>query len=465
MKKSEKPNILFLMTDQMQARALNDKKCITPNFDGLAGRGVSLKNAYAANPVCSPSRASLMTGLLPHNHGVLHVIHLVDSDQSLIREDRPHWAQRLQDGGYLTGYVGKWHVERSEDLKKYGWDRYIPEAHLKSNLIKSRYIKQMQGYPESLLYGVCDTPPEERPVGIHTDAALSMMDEFAAQDKPWCIFVSSNEPHDPFVCGEEAYSMYDAKDMDLPISSDDDLNGKPNLYKKAARVFTDLSDDEKKEAMACYYASITEIDAQYGRLLEKLEELSVKDDTLVILTSDHGEFLGAHGLYQKNISAFEEAYNIPMILAGAGVTGRGSCEARVGIHDLCQTILDASDCPPINTPDSKSFVKLLSAPDIVSDEWKRGYAEYFGGRVLLTQRVVWDKNYKYVFNGFDEDELYDLDKDPYEMVNLIDPDVYSETIKHMSELMWEYVRKTGDHSLEHTHYASLRLAPYGSLIK
>ena len=465
MKNSKKPNILFLMTDQMQARALRDKKCITPNFDVLAQRGVTFKNAYAANPVCSPSRASLMTGLLPHNHGVLHVIHLVDSDQSLIREDKPHWAQRLQDGGYLTGYVGKWHVERSENLKKYGWDRYVPEVHVKPNLIKSRYIKEMEGYPKSLLYGVCDTPPEKRPVGRHTDAALSMIEEFAAQDKPWCLFVSSNEPHDPFVCGSDAYSRYNAQDMDLPISANDDLDNKPNLYKKAARVFSDLSDDEKKEAIACYYASITEIDAQYGRLLTKLDELSVKEDTLVILTSDHGEFLGAHGLYQKNISAFEEAYNIPMILSGAGVSGRGSCEARVGNHDLCQTILEAAGCAPIDTPDSRSFAKLLGEPNTVFDEWKKGYAEYFGGRVLLTQRVVWDKNYKYVFNGFDEDELYDLDDDPYEMVNLIDSHAHRQTVKHMTKLMWEYVKKTGDHSLERTHYASLRLAPYGSLIK
>ena len=118
----KRPNILFLMTDQMQGRVLDpNHPCRTPNFDRLATRGVRLPRAYTPNAVCSPARASLMTGLLPHTHGVLEVTHTVDDDQSCLRTGFPHWAQRLEQAGYRTGYFGKWHVERSGDLARFGW--------------------------------------------------------------------------------------------------------------------------------------------------------------------------------------------------------------------------------------------------------------------------------------------------------------------------------------------------------
>src|SRR5690606_221180 len=116
----ERPNVLFLMTDQMTGHVLQSHHpCITPNLDQLAARGVSFQRAYTPNAICSPARASLMTGLLPHNLGVLEVIHNVDSDQSVLRPEHPHWAQRLSAAGYKTGYFGKWHVERNNEPERY----------------------------------------------------------------------------------------------------------------------------------------------------------------------------------------------------------------------------------------------------------------------------------------------------------------------------------------------------------
>src|SRR5690554_6548051 len=116
------PNILFLMCDQLQAEVLKkDSNCLTPNIDRLLSRGLQFERAYTPNAVCSPARASLMTGLLPHNHGVLQVTHTVDDDQCNLREHFPHWAESLVEKGYTTGYFGKWHIERSNDLKKFGW--------------------------------------------------------------------------------------------------------------------------------------------------------------------------------------------------------------------------------------------------------------------------------------------------------------------------------------------------------
>ena len=113
---------------------------------------------------------------------------------------------------------------------------------------------------------------------------------------------------------------------------------------------------EKREAAACYYASITEIDAQFGNILDKLEAAGQLENTIVVLTADHGELLGAHGLYCKNFSAYEEIYNVPLIMAGPGIASGVTSDARVGTHELCPTLLDLVDAEPITVPDSRSFV-------------------------------------------------------------------------------------------------------------
>ena len=116
------PNILFLMADQMQARILDPGHvCSTPNFNRLMEQGVRFEHAYTSNAICSPARAGIMTGLLPHSHGVVTVTHLTDNDQCNLRTEYPHWAQRMSDAGYKTGYFGKWHIERTNDLAQFGW--------------------------------------------------------------------------------------------------------------------------------------------------------------------------------------------------------------------------------------------------------------------------------------------------------------------------------------------------------
>jgi len=468
--------VLFLMADQMQGRVFRrGHPCRTPNIDRLMESGTAIRNAYTPNAVCSPARASLMTGLLPHNHGVLQVIHTTDDDQNVLRTDKPHWAQRLQQAGYLTGYFGKWHVERSERLEAFGWEingcagselyrrklAQLNAGNRKDGGYRiAKYNEEPGGYRKTLLYGVTDVPPERREVGVVTELAADFLDLALRQNRPWCCFVSVKEPHDPFVCGEEAYGLYDPESLELPANVHDDLEGRPYVYKKAARVWAKMTDRERKEAMACYYGSITEIDAQFGRLLQKLRDAGQLENTIVVVTSDHGELLGAHGLYTKNISACEEVYHIPMILAGPGISVNRSINARVGLHDLGPTLLELTECEPINAPDSRSFAPLLRDPSL-EREFQTGFAEYHGGRVLLTQRIVWNGPWKLVFNGFDRDELYHLDDDPFEMNNRIDDPHCAEKLRDMCRQMWKTIRATGDHSLLKSDYPSLRLAPYG----
>ena len=181
----------------------------------------------------------------------------------------------------------------------------------------------------------------------------------------------------------------------------------------------------------------------------------------MVMTSDHGDLLGAHGLFFKDISAFEEVYNIPFIVAGPNVPSATQCDARVGLHDLCPTLLELAACAPFAESDARSFVPLLQAPDRVSDEWRQGYAEYFGNRHRLTQRVIWDGPWKFVFNGFDFDELYHLEEDPWELDNLASQPAYQDQLRKMMRLYWHFAHATGDTPLSETLYPALRLGAVG----
>ena len=182
---------------------------------------------------------------------------------------------------------------------------------------------------------------------------------------------------------------------------------------------------------------------------------------MVVLTSDHGDLMGAHGLYLKNVAAFEEIYEIPMVLAGPDVARGIVSNARVGLHDLCPTLCEVAEVPAIGAPESRSFRGLLRDPAVQVDEFNSGYAEYSGTRYLLTQRVIWDGDWKLVWNGFDFDELYNLTDDLYELRNLIDEPAHEEHVRRLMTRAWGIVRDSGDHALYRSGNWVLRLAPIG----
>lgn len=468
-----KPNILFLMTDQMQARVLDAAHpCITPNLDRLIARGVRITRAYTPNAVCSPARASLMTGCLPHSHGVLQVTHCTHDYHCDIQPDKRHFAQSLTDAGYHTAYFGKWHVDRSEQPSKFGWqldasshsDRFraaSKAAQRPFNTLISRTVDTPEGYPPGLFYSVTDKPTESRMCGVTTGLALDHLRSIAGNPQPWCCFVSVIEPHDPFTCAKWAFDKYDVSSLTLAENVRDDLRDKPNIYRKVARVFEHLTDDERRTAMACYYAMVTEVDQQFGRLLDYLDATGQTENTIVVLTSDHGELLGSHGLYMKNYGAFEEVYNIPMVVAGPGVARGATSKARVGLHDLAPTLCDLAETTWQDTGESCSFAPVLRAPHASSDTFNTGYAEYFGTRFWISQRVIWDGDWKLIWNGFDFDELYNLADDPGEMHNRIDDPTCRPVVRSLMSQAYRVIQKTDDHPLLRAKYPALRVGAFG----
>lgn len=466
---ARKPHMLLFIMDAAQAAALESgSPCLTPNFDRLRERGLAFTRAYAPSPTCSPSRASLMTGLLPHNHGVLEVEHGRDPDQCVLRTGKPHFAQRLSANGYRTGYFGKWHIERSNQLENFGWQTAVVKgAEHHRNLGKgtesgtpevipglSGYLEDPPGYRRIPHWGVTEVPPEER----YAHRTVDQVIDFLGQNEgPVCACASFSEPNETLIVSRSTFEQYHPGSMPLPDTLRDDLTGRPALYRREQSIAAGLTDEHWRHARTCYFGRITELDAEFGRLVDHLETAGRMHNTLIIVTSDHGRYVGAHGFDAHNIGAFEEIYRIPLILAGPGIP-QGSCHATVNLQDLCPTLCELSGSKVIRTADSQSLVPLIRNPTTGAGP---AYAENHGSRFRLTQRILWDGPWKFVFNGFDFDELYHLENDPYERKNLIDEPACKNRADAMMREIWRRLKTTGDRTLEETHYFSLRLARVG----
>ena len=472
-----KPNVLLFMPDGMQANvARPESDCKTPNFDRLAGRGVRFNRAHTVLPTCSPARASLMTGLLPHNHAVLQVEHCVDDDQCVLRTQYPHWAQRLQQAGYRTGYFGKWHIERTNRLEDFGWQvngcdetaafRAIGEGdEFTDKLLDAdsfaKYTVGPEGYNTVLHYGVTDVPTKRRRFAHAIRNARRFVRKSGGRDAPWACCVSFAAPNTPVVAGRAAFERYDVDAIRLPENLRDDHADKPGLYRRQGEILAHMTDRQWRELRAVYFALVTELDQEFGTLLDELEQSGELENTVVIVVADHGRYLGAHGFDNHNFGAFEEAYNIPLIVCGPGIARGVETDALVSTPDLCPTILELTGSEPMDASDSQSFAPVLADPQKAEGHFNTSYAEFHGTRFILTQRILWEGDWKLVFNGFDYDELYNLRDDPHELRNLAGAPGQQEQLRAMMAKLWHRLRITNDRALLETHYSPMRFAAVG----
>lgn len=457
------PNLLLLMTDQQRADTIEPGgPCLTPNLQALAAQGTSFERCYAPNPICSPTRASLYTGLLPHAHGMVDVTHAVPPTRAELAPDLPFWSRNLQRAGYRTAHFGKWHVERSDELERFGFDEYEVDLRLTgvptSDLPLSPRVEVRQdGYRPFLLAGVSDERARDSREAQLFDRGIAFLEAAAREpERPWALVVSTEAPHDPFLVPRELYERYDADRLEPPVSADDELSDRPAVYRRIRRTWDALGASERAQATACYYAACSGIDDQVGRILAALRATGQEDDTIVVFTSDHGDYLGAHGLWLKGVAAFEEAYRVPLVLRGPGVASGLRVDAPVSLLDLPRTL-----------------VRLLLGSDFGGHgrdlgPWLEGgqgageaYAEFHGQRFGYTQRIVWQGAHKYVFNGFDEDELYDLEADPFERRNLARDPASRPRLRALATRMWARARESGDRTFAEAQYGMFRFAPVG----
>ena len=466
----DRPNVLILMSDHTNAQSLAPgSQCLSPNCDQLAAEGVRFARCYTTNAICSPARASLMTGTYPSTHGMWDCTHTQRRQWVNVSDRLVYFSQRFAEAGYATGYFGKWHVEQTFELEPFGWqesshERDKDKVHaVFPKAIPGTEVKvAKEGYNDLLLAAA--GRDEDCPTHPAFDRGIDFIRRSAAGGKPWCCFVSAAEPHDPYIPPRRFLDMYDVPNIRTSPTLRDEPAGKPEVVRRMQALWRELTDEQWKFISAAYWATITFLDSEAGRLLDVLGQIGQYDNTIIVVTSDHGDMLGAHGLHTKGIgTAYEEVYNIPLILAGPGVPARGQDDDTLtSLVDVGPTLLDLCGLSPLPTAHGRSLRPVLKGAADPST-WRDAFAEFFGQRFVYTQRLVWHWPWKYVFSPGGVDELYNLAADPHETVNLAGDPAYRDVLVGMCKRMWRKIRQIGDESLFNSHYATLRTAPVGPL--
>jgi arylsulfatase A-like enzyme len=448
-------NLLFIMTDQQRFDALGcagNKVIKTPNLDRLAGEGVRFENAYTCCPVCVPARTSILTGRSIESTRVT-------SNNDIRRSDVPQaptFDQILLRNGYRGEYHGKWHspyqfaldynwpvrwvngkrppgcqadTSESEALVTY-IEANVPLRPLRDGeLVANMYRRPYQPDPldgaygkgqadvsQGTSYGCLDVPPEHTHTAWTAKEGLEGLERL--KDGPFTLTISIGPPHPPMVLPRPYYGMYPAADMPVPASIDDPRADSPYRDASGGKDPAYRDKDKIRQMISDYYGLVTEVDDWVGRILKRLDELGLADNTLVVFTSDHGEMLGDHGMYSKFVF-FEGSVHIPLLMRLPGVIPADTVVKNPVSHlDLFATILDycGMTAPQSEGESLRPLVegKNDGAGRFVVSEWPStaspGYMLFDGRWKLLFGRSA---------DASSLDALYDLKNDPNELHNVL----------------------------------------------
>ena len=438
-----KPNVLFISSDDLN----NDLGCYghplvkSPNIDRLAKRGVRFDRAYTQFPLCSPSRSSMMTGLRPDTTKIYDL-------QKHFRETLPDvvtMSQLFQKNGYFAARVGKiYHYGNPGQIGTDGLDdapswnvRINPRGVDKDEEKVLTNLTPKRGLGASLSFYSSPAPDEEHTDGKVALETIKLLEQ--NKDKPFFIAAGFYRPHCPYIAPKKYFEMYPLE----KIKAATEIPGERANLLPAALQTPDwnFNVDElgQRQSIQAYYASITFLDTNVGKLLDALDRLGLSDNTIVVFWSDHGYLLGQHGQWHKQ-SLFEGSARTPLIIAGPNVTAKGKASGRtVEAVDFYPTLADLSGLKdePTNLA-GKSLRPLLKNPNAKWDkpaitQQRRGNAQngFFMGYSVRNERyryTEWDEGRKGV-------ELYDYDRDPNELKNVANDPKYVKVVEQMKRLL------------------------------
>jgi len=462
----KKPNLLFIMTDQQRFDALSiagNQVLKTPNLDRLAKQGVWFPNAYTQCAVCAPARASMLTGKTVENHGILTNA-LATSARSSGLMAMPTYDEILSQNGYICEYHGKWHspefhaeVYQNPVLKtKSGrsvfapggidrlysdyldpvfpaaallpgelYDTYTKRPYVMYPLDKRYGMTEEQAknsgitYIQPDLHGVLKTPAEHSFTAFQAKQVIEAIER--NRNNSFSITCSFHFPHAPMLPVKPFADLYPVNNMPVPLSISDPMLNSPYRTQNGRLTNPEYADPEKiKYMISDYYALVTEIDVWVGKILDKLAELGLEENTLVIFTSDHGEMLGAHGMREKNVF-YEESAHVPLMIRFPGRVKPGTTvNGYVSNLNLFATILDYLNIPEYPS-DSKSLKGLIDGTDQLMG--KSVVTEWLYNEDKQPAYMILKDNWK-LFVPYSAESnvinaLYDLKNDPLEMNNLI----------------------------------------------
>ncbi len=473
-----KPNILIFMTDHQRGdTVLPEHPAITQNINKFANEGVIFTKTYCPSPHCCPSRATFFSGLYPSRSGVWNNICNSQALSTGLKEGVKLWSEDLHEAGYNLFFSGKWHVSIEESPKDRGWQELFVSANRGTIHGESweHYQKIAQnpdqterneseilrpGYGTYRLYGTGSdqgNSHDEQAVNM----ALKILPQIAKDSKPWCLYIGTVAPHDPYFVPKKFLDMYNIQDIQLPPSYYDDMKDKPAIYRRMRNMrFGQLSELEIREGIRHFWAYCSYLDDLFGKVLDSLDKTGVSENTIVIYCSDHGDYCGEHGLFAKGIPCFQGAYNVPAIIRyPTFIKNPGRrIDEFISLADFAPTLIEIAGLSIDRHFTGKSILPFLK--DEKPDEWRDEiHTQCNGVELYYTQRSVMTKDFKYIFNGFDFDELYDLRSDPYEMKNLSDDPSYEEIKREMCKRMWKFAKQEEDSATN--GYITVGLAPYG----
>lgn len=434
----DKPNILFISIDDLNDWSgfqRNFPNVRTPNIDRLAARGMVFTNAYCQAPLCAPSRTSLFTGLYPHTTGLYY--QFSDEDirlSSSIAEKSTLLPDYLEKHGYKTMGVGKifHNGDRLAVFQEYGG--VFPK------MAFGPRPEQRVNYNPKWFSDSRRTATDWSPINL-PDSAMSdyKIAEWAVDklddkhDKPFFMSVGFVRPHVPWHVPPKWFDLFDETKIVLPAYKSDDFNDIPEnskrLHEIPAMPNTEwlIEQDKWKGMVKSYLACMTFVDAQLGKVLDGLEDSRYKDNTIIVLWSDHGYHLGEKGRTAKH-SLWERATHIPLILAGKDIIPGTKIDAPVGLIDLYPTLLDIANLPPNIENEGNSLAPLTKN---INAEWPHMALTSYGYKNMS----VYNKDFHFIQYRDGSEELYNLIEDPNEWNNLCYDSSYSDIKKILKEYL------------------------------
>ena len=419
-KPTRRPNILFLFTEGQRADALGLKNgnpfAHTPNMDRIGKEGVSFENAFVTNALCAPSRTVALTGVYSHTSGILG-----NQVKDPLAKSVPIFTELLHDAGYQVAMVGKVHTPFG--FRDRYWDYYCGFNAPATNYYHPEFFEGRKG----------EMGPQQHVDDIYaddffTDRALAWLKEERG-DQPFCLCLWHQTPHAPFYRPRKYLDLYNGEPVTKPATFDDDLKGypgKPRCFAAAKnKIGTTTTSDTVRsleELVKDYYAGLRDVDDNIGRVFAYLESIGELENTIILLSSDHGYFLGEWRMFDKRFH-HEPSSRVPMMIRYPKVFKQPGKTVRQMVLnlDIAPTLLELAGVPVPQHFQGRSFVQLANRGDNKwRKEWLYEYFEYPAGEAVHPHRMIRTATHKYAhyFADPQEFELYDLVHDPGERNNL-----------------------------------------------